>query len=111
MKGRHTPESPLKRGLNKGRSGRKANVRKIVLDRAMRAVTTTRARQYGTVEDNFGSIARLWEAYLGVKVTSVDVAAMMALLKIARTKANPKHLDSWVDLAGYAACGAEAGEK
>ena len=32
---------------------------------------------------------------------------MMALLKIARVKYNPRHADSWVDIAGYAACGAE----
>lgn len=45
---------------------------------------------------------------MGTEITPVNVAAMMALLKIARTKANPAYLDSWVDLAGYAACGAEA---
>jgi len=39
-----------------------------------------------------------------------DVALMMALLKIARLKGNPIHGDSWVDLAGYAACGAESSE-
>ena len=32
---------------------------------------------------------------------------MMALLKIARMKTNPAHLDSAVDCAGYAACFAE----
>jgi hypothetical protein len=31
---------------------------------------------------------------------------MMALMKIARLATNPAHEDSWVDLAGYAACGA-----
>jgi hypothetical protein len=37
---------------------------------------------------------------------------MLGLLKIARLRANPTHRDSWVDLAGYAACGYEvaAGE-
>ena len=33
---------------------------------------------------------------------------MMALMKIARLQNMPSHLDSWVDLAGYAACGGEA---
>ena len=33
---------------------------------------------------------------------------MMCLLKLARLKgAAGKHQDSWVDLAGYAACGCE----
>ena len=35
-------------------------------------------------------------------------AAMLALLKLARIKhSEGRHRDSWVDLAGYAACGAE----
>ena len=36
-----------------------------------------------------------------------DVAAMMALLKIARLMSNPEHVDSWIDGAGYLACGGE----
>ena len=39
--------------------------------------------------------------------SAYDVAVMMALLKIARISENPQHMDSWVDLAGYAACGGE----
>jgi hypothetical protein len=31
----------------------------------------------------------------------------MALLKLARVRVNPGHVDNWLDLAGYAACGAE----
>jgi hypothetical protein len=42
---------------------------------------------------------------------TADVAAMLALLKIARLQQSPNHRDSWVDLAGYAACGAECGLK
>lgn len=48
----------------------------------------------------------LWTAYTGTDVTPKDVAMMMALLKIARAKAGSKP-DTYVDLAGYAACGAE----
>ena len=36
-----------------------------------------------------------------------DVAAMMALLKIARIATGTAKADNWVDLAGYAACGGE----
>jgi hypothetical protein len=36
---------------------------------------------------------------------------MLALLKIARLKNSPNHRDSWVDIAGYAACGAECALK
>ena len=47
------------------------------------------------------------DRYLGRKVYPVDVAMMMALLKIARIKANKGYEDGYTDLAGYAACGAE----
>jgi len=81
--------------------------RKECLDRAAECVLKDRASQYGGMEDNFRVIANFWSIYLGRKVYPADVAAMMALLKIARLRANPHHADSWVDLAGYAACGAE----
>ena len=85
--------------------------RKECLDAAGKAVLTDRAREYGHPEDCFGRIAALWSAYLGRSVSSADVACMMALLKIARVRANPHHDDSWVDIAGYAACGAECADK
>lgn len=81
--------------------------RKECLDAAAECVLKDRASQYGKVENNFERIADFWEAYLHVPVSALDVAMMMALLKIARARANPGHADSFVDLAGYAACGAE----
>ncbi len=85
--------------------------RKECLDMAAQCVLQDRASQYGGVEDNFRIIANFWSVYLGRKVYPADVAMMMALLKIARAKANPAHADSFVDLAGYAACGAELAVK
>ena len=41
----------------------------------------------------------------GIPVALHDVAAMMALLKVARIRHSPDKRDSWCDLAGYAACG------
>jgi len=41
----------------------------------------------------------------------VDVAAMMALMKLGRIAGNPAHMDSWIDLAGYSACGGEIAGK
>ena len=82
------------------------------LERARTCVCGEREREYGTPEDNFGKIAKLWTAYKGAKFTPQDVAMMMALLKIARISTGTATEDSFVDLAGYAACGAEiAGEK
>ena len=69
-------------------------------------VCGSREEDYGSPEDNFAVIAGLWTAYTGMDVTPKDVAMMMALLKVARIKAGGTD-DSFVDLAGYAACGAE----
>lgn len=76
------------------------------LKAAADCVCGSREEDYGSPEDNFAVIAALWTAYTGTDVTPKDVAMMMALLKIARAKAGSKP-DTYVDLAGYAACGAE----
>ena len=84
--------------------------RKELLAKAANVVTGERDAQYGGPEDNFERIATLWNAYLGEpnKLGPEDVAIMMILLKIARLAASEyKSMDSWVDIAGYAACGAE----
>lgn len=87
-------------------------VRSSVLNEANKIVNGARNKAYGSAEDNFQNIANLWNGYLDMaKITPVDVANMMALMKIARLKHSPDHRDSWVDIAGYAACGAECGLK
>ncbi len=85
-------------------------VRGKVLGAAVHAVCGHRATDYGTPEDNFGTIAKLWSIYKGTDFTPTDVAMMMALLKVARIKSGATE-DSFVDLAGYAACAAECAEK
>jgi hypothetical protein len=60
--------------------------------------------------------ARRWNAHLentgmpDFKLTAVDVAMMLIDVKLARLENDPAHADSWIDVAGYAACGAEVGE-
>lgn len=85
-----------------------------ILKEALRCVTGEREQQYGSPEDSFEVIANFWMVYLtnrcvggnaDVCVSVEDVAAMMALLKIARICTGKYKGDSWVDLAGYAACG------
>lgn len=80
--------------------------RKHLLQDAIKTVCKDRADEYGCLESNFDDIAELWTVYLGVKVERRDVANMMVLLKVARN-GTPGHRDNWVDIAGYAACGAE----
>ena len=86
--------------------------REEILNKAKECVCGQREQDYGTPESNFQLIADLWNDYLGFvdhdyDITPTDVAMMMALLKIARIKNGGGTGDSFVDLAGYAACGGE----
>lgn len=90
--------------------------REEILDEAKRCVTGQRVQDYNNPENNFRLIAEFWHTYLSAKCVAAgvhvqldpeDVAAMMALLKIARASANPEHVDSWIDLVGYGCCGGE----
>ena len=83
-----------------------------ILKTAENIVNGDREKQYGKAEDNFNTIANLWADYLSAKdeptdIKPKDVAAMLALLKIARIASGHAKEDNWVDLAGYAACGGE----
>ena len=106
---------------DEGEGEGKKLTRAAVLEKARACVCGEREQDYGSPEDSFGCIAELWEAYLRaaciapdavIRVTPTDVAMMMALLKIARvgTSFVGGTADSFVDLAGYAACGAECAE-
>jgi len=116
--------------------------RRDILRCAEKCVCGHREQDYGTPESNFQLIADLWNNYLGITdyvldmeqrfidlnekgikvdvdfpkpktIFPEDVAMMMALLKIARIRNGGGSGDSFVDLAGYAACGGEiwAGQK
>ena len=87
--------------------GHEYTERKRVLETAARYVSADRNTSYGTPESNFSMIAEFWSTYLGYPVVAHDVAAMMSLMKIARITTSPDKDDNWIDLAGYAACGAE----
>lgn len=91
--------------------------RKEILDNALKCVNGDRDLQYGNPEDSFKLVAQFWMSYLdgcgcvpegsNVMLRSEDVAAMLALLKIARIAGGQAKDDNWIDLAGYAACGGE----
>lgn len=90
--------------------------REEILAQAKTCVCGDREQDYGSPENNFDTVARLWAAYLHGKpkdedgnsyIFPKDVAAMLALLKIARIASGHAKADNWVDLAGYAACDGE----
>ena len=78
-----------------------------ILNQAEQYVTKDRAATHGNMEDNFREIAELWTQYTERTFSSLDVAVMMTLLKIARLKSNPDNADNWIDACGYLACGGE----
>ena len=80
---------------------------------AATVAVSDRAASYGRPENLFSRIATRWNLTLThrmgwiVNLTPADVALLMIDLKVERLIANEGHEDSWVDIAGYAACGAE----
>ena len=89
--------------------------RSYVLDEAKTIVTQDRNEQYGKPEDSFAAIAEIWTAQLKAfgfyredALTAGEAAQLMCGLKLARaaTAVNPK-ADTFIDLAGYAACAGE----
>lgn len=73
-----------------------------VLARAGRLVNGDRQATYGHPAEDFGRTAGLWRALFGWEVSAKDVALAMACVKLSRLRATPDHMDSLVDLAGYA---------
>ena len=67
-------------------------------------LVTRRRREYGEPIDLFEHIAKRWSLTLGTKVSPAQVVLCLIDVKMARLARDPKHLDSQVDVAGYAAC-------
>jgi Domain of unknown function (DUF6378) len=62
-----------------------------------------RRREYGEPVDLFEQVAPRWTLTLGSKVSPAQVVLCLIDLKLGRLARDPKHLDSQVDVAGYAA--------
>lgn len=116
----YTSLSAALASLNPEEPAQEKVTRETVLNAAKRCVCGDREQDYGSPENNFRTIASMWNSYLygaglmenhdptvwkGIKPK--DVAAMLALLKIARIASGHAKADNWIDLAGYAACGGE----
>lgn len=81
----------------------------LCLDAAREAVMA-RADAYGTPEALFARIAARWSLTLSTRLTEPlaarDVALLMLDMKQERAIAGGSP-DTWTDMAGYSACGAE----
>jgi hypothetical protein len=82
--------------------------RRECLQRAEKCVCGERDVDHGKPENTFPMIANLWSAYLEIPLTAHEVTVMMVLFKAARTRCGSYIPDNYIDMAGYAACAAEA---
>lgn len=76
-----------------------------ILAEAQRITSVDRQYDYGDAKTSFQRIASFWSTYLNTIISPTDVAQMMSLLKISRSKTSPKR-DTFVDQAVYARCAA-----
>lgn len=81
--------------------------REALLIDARNTIGGDRERDYGAVLPGFERIAAMWSAILGVTVTAEQYAMCQVATKLGRLAETPNHRDSWLDVAGYAALGAE----
>ena len=68
------------------------------------SVIENRECAYGPAQPLFEQVACRWSLVLGIEVAPAQVALCLIDLKMARLTQDPSHLDSIVDVAGYAAC-------
>lgn len=95
------------------------DIKEYIADGAKNIVNGARRGAYGKPENNFHRIAKLWNAWFDARGLAIidmdqpyrlkagDVSPMMRLMKEARLCETPDHLDSHMDIVGYALTGAE----
>ena len=66
-------------------------------------IIAERGRAYGDAAVSMDRVAQRWSLTLGHPVTPAEVVLCLIDLKLVRLAHDPKHLDSAVDVAGYAA--------
>jgi hypothetical protein len=73
------------------------------------ATDTIRQRglTYGHPQDNLQHTAMLLSAYLQTPIHDYQVAGIMVLVKLARTNESAQQIDTWIDMASYAALGGQ----
>ena len=80
---------------------------KEILEEATKLASGQRQIDYGDKTENHTNIARLWTAYMGYIISPHDVAILMCLLKIARTKLGAISKDTYMDMSAYSAIAGE----
>ena len=83
-----------------------SSIRAAALMQARDLVDGDRNKAHGDPTENMTRFAELLRAYFGNRsagsIEAVDAAAVGVLHKLSRTGFDPYHLDSWLDVMGYA---------
>lgn len=114
--------------LELGEAAPNVTIQDNILREAERLIFGARNKTYRHATENFNNIANLWNAYfeaikvrpmvvtaavrypnmeheeISFKINNIDVAYLNILQKVARGATNQEHLDTIVDIAGYAGC-------
>ena len=94
------------------------STRRKCLEKAIEVVCKDRNDNYGNPENNFGVMANFATDYLHARsllpkeksLTDEDVAVISILFKVARRASGRYKEDTYIDIAGYAACAMEVGQ-
>jgi len=83
--------------------------RSEILRLADSLVSNDRRRVYGPAKSNHEDIAKGWNIILERRgeLDAATVCLMMVWLKVCRAAKTPTHIDSYIDMCGYAAIAAE----
>lgn len=73
----------------------------------VQAIIRQRGESYGDIRESMAHTAERMSLTMGAHVTPKSVCLLMIDLKLARLKETPKHIDSVLDIMGYAALLAE----
>jgi hypothetical protein len=75
-------------------------------DHALQGITDQRSADYGHPADNFRRVQQMVHVLRECDDPELREALEMIVRKVVRLIENPRHLDSWIDIAGYARCAA-----
>jgi len=79
---------------------------KDILEKAIDLITNDRADRYGPIRDNIFGVVSAYKALTKQDIAAKDIMLIMILIKLSRQNYSHKD-DNLVDIAGYAALGAE----
>ncbi len=73
-----------------------------ILHEADKLTAGDRQEVYGHPAANYSTLAAVWSELFGLQFDAVMVQQMLIAMKLVRAINSPDHIDTLVDIAGYA---------